>query len=134
MHVFGSLPRVSDLQLPSRHLGLVTAEDLDRREERLNALADWVENALDLDSLYKSLPDCTLPTLNDGGSKMPEIRIGYARDRAFCFYYEENLRLLRQAGAELVPAPWGAVAGKPNGSSIDVRTFSRSQHSVTPAG
>ncbi len=103
VHVFGSLPRVSDLQLPSRHLGLVTAEDLDRREERLNALADWVENALDLDSLYKSLPDCTLPTLNDGGSKMPEIRIGYARDRAFCFYYEENLRLLRQAGAELVP-------------------------------
>jgi cobyrinic acid a,c-diamide synthase len=34
---------------------------------------------------------------------VPEIRIGYARDRAFCFYYEENLRLLRQAGAELVP-------------------------------
>jgi cobyrinic acid a,c-diamide synthase len=34
---------------------------------------------------------------------MPEIRIGYARDRAFCFYYEENLRMLRQAGAELVP-------------------------------
>ena len=101
--VLGGLPRVADLQLPSRHLGLVTAEDLDHREERLNALADWIEQALDLDALYASLPECVLPSHNDGAGKVPEIRIGYARDRAFCFYYEENLRLLRQAGAELVP-------------------------------
>ncbi|KAF5044342.1 Cobyrinate a,c-diamide synthase [anaerobic digester metagenome] len=103
VRVLGSLPRVPGLELPSRHLGLVTAEDLDRREERLNALADWVESALDLDALLAALPECSLPSLNDGGVKMPEVRIGYARDRAFCFYYEENLRMLRQAGAELVP-------------------------------
>ena len=103
VRVLGSLPRRPGLELPSRHLGLVTAEDLDRREERLNALADWVEASLDLDALLEALPDVTLPSLTDGGTKMPDIRIGYARDRAFCFYYEENLRLLRQAGAELVP-------------------------------
>ena len=103
VRVLGSLPRVPNLELPSRHLGLVTAEDLDRRDERLNALADWVESALDLDALLEALPEVSMPSLTDGGTKMPEIRIGYARDRAFCFYYEENLRLLRQAGAELVP-------------------------------
>ncbi len=103
VRVLGSLPRLPDLQLPSRHLGLVTAEDLDRREERLGALADWVERAIDLDALFEALPECNVPSLNDTGTRMPEIRIGYARDRAFCFYYEENLRLLRQAGAELVP-------------------------------
>jgi cobyrinic acid a,c-diamide synthase len=103
VRVLGSLPRVPGLELPSRHLGLVTAEDLDRREERLNALADWVERHLDLDALLAALPEFSMPALTDGGTKMPEIRIGYARDRAFCFYYEENLRQLRQAGAELVP-------------------------------
>jgi cobyrinic acid a,c-diamide synthase len=103
VRVLGSLPRQADLPLPSRHLGLVTAEDLDRREERLNALADWVEASIDLDALLEALPEYSLPSLSDGGVKMPEIRIGYARDRAFCFYYEENLRMLRQAGAELVP-------------------------------
>lgn len=103
IQVLGSLPRLANLQLPSRHLGLVTAEELDRREERLGALADWVESALDVEALYESLPECSCPSLSDGGGKIPEIRIGYARDRAFCFYYEENLRLLRQAGAELVP-------------------------------
>lgn len=103
VRVLGSLPRLPDLQLPSRHLGLVTAEDLDRREERLAALADWVEQAMDLDALLEALPECDMPSLSDGGTRMPEIRIGYARDRAFCFYYEENLRMLRQAGAELVP-------------------------------
>jgi len=101
--VLGSLQRQADLPLPSRHLGLVTADDLDRREERLNALADWVERCIDLDALLEALPECCLPSLSDGGVRMPEIRIGYARDRAFCFYYEENLRMLRQAGAELVP-------------------------------
>lgn len=103
VRVLGSLPRVPGLELPSRHLGLVTAEDLDRREERLNALADWVEQSLDMDALLAALPEFSLPSLTDGGVKMPETRIGYARDRAFCFYYEENLRMLRQAGAELVP-------------------------------
>lgn len=103
VRVLGSLQRQADLPLPSRHLGLVTADDLDRREERLNALADWVEASLDLDAFLEALPDCSLPSLSDGGVRMPEIRIGYARDRAFCFYYEENLRMLRQAGAELVP-------------------------------
>jgi cobyrinic acid a,c-diamide synthase len=101
--VLGSLQRQADLPLPSRHLGLVTADDLDRREERLNALADWVERCIDLDAFLEALPECNLPSLSDGGVRMPEIRIGYARDRAFCFYYEENLRMLRQAGAELVP-------------------------------
>jgi len=101
--VLGSLPRQPDLPLPSRHLGLVTADDLDRREERLNSLADWVERCIDLDAFLEALPECNLPSLSDGGVRMPEIRIGYARDRAFCFYYEENLRMLRQAGAELVP-------------------------------
>lgn len=101
--VLGALPRLPGLSLPQRQMGLVTAEDLDQREERLNRLADWVEEALDLEAFLNQLPDISCPVLSDGGAILPDLRIGYARDKAFCFYYEENLRLLRQGGAELVP-------------------------------
>lgn len=31
------------------------------------------------------------------------VRIGIAKDAAFCFYYEDNLRLLEEYGAEFIP-------------------------------
>ena len=44
--------------------------------------------------------DFTPPVLPEKGAP---VRIGVARDRAFCFYYEDSLDLLRQLGAELIP-------------------------------
>lgn len=100
--VLGCLPRKEHLHLPSRHLGLVTATDMEQREERLNHMADWVQDCLDLDSLFTALPP-SLATQTDASDAKPHVRLGYALDQAFCFYYAENLRLLRQAGAELIP-------------------------------
>ena len=101
--VFGYLPREEGLEIPSRHLGLVTDEDFSMDQGRIESLADWIDANLDLNRLMKSLqlrgPELTTasPPLNG------EIKIGLARDEAFCFYYPENLRLLREAGAELIP-------------------------------
>jgi len=101
----GVLPKHPDIATPSRHLGLVTAEDTTDADRRLDALADWIEASCDVERLIQGLCPWTLP----GGSiplappvRETRVRIGLARDRAFCFYYEENLRLLREAGAELV--------------------------------
>ncbi len=99
----GCLPLDERLAMPSRHLGLVTAGDGALGRERLDALADWIEGNLDLSALYDRLPEADIPPPPAPCPPSPvRARIAVARDRAFCFYYEENLSRLRGAGAELV--------------------------------
>lgn len=106
---FGCIPRDESLVIPSRHLGLVTAEDNPLSCEFIGHLADMAERWLDLDRLC-GLGDSAQPA----GSKRlvsddrllsrveAPVRIAVARDPAFCFMYEDNLRLLQEAGAELI--------------------------------
>ncbi len=99
--VIGYLPREEGLEIPSRHLGLVTDEDFRADETRIKELAGWIEDNLDLDSLIRESVENPLTC----SSSFPEtdVKIGIAGDEAFCFYYPESLRLIRMAGAELVP-------------------------------
>ncbi len=108
--LLGCLPRAEGLGLASRHLGLVIAEDTAGLEARLEALADWVEQGVDIPALLAGLPEISLPGIEvppepetQASAALRPVRIGLARDRAFCFTYAENLRLLQAAGAELVP-------------------------------
>jgi cobyrinic acid a,c-diamide synthase len=97
----GYLPRDAKLALPERHLGLhMAAEAL--TEERLRALAECVEAHVDLDRLLalSARPRMAAPERKQEAAV--RARIGVARDAAFCFYYEDNLDLLRECGAELV--------------------------------
>ncbi len=118
--LLGCLPRRENLGLASRHLGLVTAADAAGAgdwDARLTALADWVEQGVDLDALLDALPRIDSPELADGGPSTPidapRVRLGVAEDRAFCFRYAENLRLLTLAGADIVPFSPLADAGLP---------------------
>jgi cobyrinic acid a,c-diamide synthase len=99
----GGLPREADLAIPERHLGLFTAEDHPLEETRLEHLADFLEQNLDLEGLLASLPVLSVPQEIPVHSASSSVRLGVARDPAFCFYYPENLELLAQFGAELVP-------------------------------
>lgn len=101
----GFLPQLPDCSLESRHLGLITAAEVNDLKEKMQRLAAKAQETIDLDALLqivKSAPPLTFtpPDISDAGK---HVRIGVARDRAFCFYYEDSLELLRRLGAELVP-------------------------------
>lgn len=107
--LIGYLARNELLSIPSRHLGLWTAEELADDSSLANALADVAESTLDLDRLVAlaRVPRLSAPTAPEvpgpGARSQVRVRVGLARDPAFCFYYEDNLDQLRAAGAEIVP-------------------------------
>ncbi len=101
--VIGYLPREAGIEIPSRHLGLVTDEDFRADFQPIEGLGRWIEDNLDIASLLESLDGKTKPDNVSSAFPEPDVRIGIAKDEAFCFYYPENLRLIRMAGSELIP-------------------------------
>ena len=101
----GYLPRLEECTLESRHLGLITADEVADLREKMCRLAAAAEKTLDIPALLELA--AAAPPLRFTPPVLPEpgapVRIGVARDRAFCFYYEDSLDLLRQLGAELIP-------------------------------
>ena len=100
----GFLPRLPDCSLESRHLGLVTAAEVADLKEKMQRLAAAAEKSIDLDALLLIAESAaplsfTPPELPVPGEK---VRIGVARDKAFCFFYEDSLALLQKLGAVLV--------------------------------
>ncbi len=103
MPFLGGLVRRPDIAMPERHLGLVTAQDAGLGAGQVARLVEWVEQGLDLEALWRGLPELELePPPPAPAPRGEAVRLAVARDRAFCFYYEENLHRLQQAGAELV--------------------------------
>jgi cobyrinic acid a,c-diamide synthase len=100
--VLGWLPKDPALAVPSRHLGLVLAAERPMDLERLAARAAETLNVDELLRIARSAP--SVPASPDPLPPPCGIRraaIGVARDAAFDFYYEDNLDLLRDLGAEL---------------------------------
>ncbi len=98
----GALPPEPELALPERHLGLVTPEDAALPSTWEDRLACWVEDHLDLDRLLERTPAPPAPRLPAPRRRDGARSVAVARDAAFCFYYEENIRLLERAGARII--------------------------------
>src|SRR5713101_1197808 len=112
--VLGGLPKQPALHFPERHLGLHTAKDSPVSESVLNRWGELVAEWFDVDAILtiaRSTADLDVSSMTQTGQglalsahgKGHVCRIGYAYDAAFHFYYEDNLRRLRDLGAELVP-------------------------------
>ena len=114
--VLGYMPPMEQAVLESRHLGLLTAAEIRDLSERIDVLAEQMEKTVRIDELLRLAKE-TSPAQStpdekglDAGFAAPVaagrmaegIRIAVARDSAFCFYYEDSLDALREAGAEPV--------------------------------
>lgn len=111
VEVLGYVPKVEDCVIESRHLGLVLPEEIKDLKGRLKKLAGVLEETLEIDrilALAEKAPDLNVPESLDQKNSafdfhLPQkLKIGVARDEAFCFFYEDNFRLLQEMGAELV--------------------------------
>lgn len=97
---FGCLPKISDIEIPSRHLGL-TLDAAARLELLVEKIAEVIEENIDVDAL---LTACRQDVPNGASIQrtppLPNraLRIAVARDEAFTFIYKENIRRLEQTG------------------------------------
>ncbi len=98
----GGLPRTKEITIPERHLGLITSDEDPYPTDLFDKLASLMEEHLALDKLY-GLPTCRVNSKNIPLPKASQsgLRLGVARDKAFCFYYQDNLDLLTHFGADI---------------------------------
>lgn len=116
--VVGYFPEQKDIGLSSRHLGLVMPDELSDIKKQLNETADRLKKTIDMDLFIdiaevadeigdsesadkdkrQTLKNAELMRLQDQNNT---VNIAVAMDEAFCFYYEDNLRMLEKCGAKL---------------------------------
>jgi len=103
---FGRLPKLPTIELPSRHLGLMTAQEAQDMNSQWDDLADTLEEYVDIDGLM-SIADCRADydspnsVFNEIDGQGKGLTIAIAMDKAFNFYYQANLDLLASSGADI---------------------------------
>ena len=118
LKVYGFLPRMKDCRIESRHLGLVTPAEIESLREKIDGIAARIEKSVDVDGIIELAsrePEIETETGRQETAAIARngemarnapppgsIRVAVARDRAFCFYYEDALNLLRRMGADIV--------------------------------
>jgi cobyrinic acid a,c-diamide synthase len=103
IRLLGGIGDDARLALPERHLGLVQVVETADIDARLDALADALEAAVEIDALQQCARSTTLAGSCPIGLPPPGQRIAVARDRAFAFMYPHLLEHWRLAGAEILP-------------------------------
>ncbi|MGD1702933.1 cobyrinate a,c-diamide synthase [Dapis sp. BLCC M229] len=120
--VLGVFRRYQNISIPDRHLGLVPTDEMPNLDNLINDLVDLAETCFDWEKLLPLLKveneksqevlytnicsdkNIHFPSLvaNNFEKKRSEILIGVARDRAFNFYYQDNLDILEELGAKIL--------------------------------
>ncbi len=111
MPCLGFLPRNDKIIFPERHLGLVTTDEHIVSSDIIAELVSMIDKNTKVEDFVKNLQSekqkkktnkiSELCVMDNPISKFGKIKIAVARDKAFCFYYQENLEILEQNGAEI---------------------------------
>lgn len=109
--VLGYMPDIPEASIESRHLGLVTAEEIENLDQKVELLGKTAETSIDLDALEQiaseaeDLKQDRLPfeAAIAGVAAGTPVNLAVAMDKAFCFYYEDNLELFKSLGIQILP-------------------------------
>jgi cobyrinic acid a,c-diamide synthase len=109
--VIGAIPKLPDnLILPSRYFGLITPSEFKKKSALLHELESIIQNSVNISKVLeiaKAAPQILVEIPEDKReikyNKPANVKIGYFKDKAFSFYYPENLEMLMAEGAELIP-------------------------------
>ena len=102
--ILGVLRRHDNITSPDRHLGLVPTAEIPQMDALIDQLATLAKSCFDWERLLPLLKSESPPAPPDPPTPPtpPPLRVAVARDRAFSFYYPDNLELLTELGAEVV--------------------------------
>lgn len=102
--LLGYFPVMQNCGFESRHLGLVTAEEIGDLQQIVERLAEQAAKSIDLDGLMELAQAASPLTYKEQNIEpVGRVKLAIAQDKAFCFYYQDALDLLCELGAELVP-------------------------------
>ena len=103
LRTVGYIPELpQECILPSRHLGLITADEIEDLSEILDKTADICEKTIDIDLLTEIAGCASDPSyMTPDVPKMDPVTIAAAQDDAFCFYYSDTIKLLEKMGANM---------------------------------
>ncbi len=103
VEALGYLPEMPQSEIESRHLGLVTADEISDIKAKISALGEMAQQTVKLEKLLKTASNCEKAAVGgETENKNSTAVIAVAKDEAFCFYYEETLTLFRELGAEII--------------------------------
>lgn len=119
--ILGYLPVLKDVHIDSRHLGLISPDEIHNINEQINLISDQMEKSIAVDDVISIMnmaediisdaSESVLGNISENisasrdetvGDTSGSFRIAVARDEAFSFYYQENLKLLEIRGIEIV--------------------------------
>ena len=109
--IVGYMPENEVFHLESRHLGLVTPQEMENLQEKVRQAGEILAKTVDLELLEQIAGEAAVwkAEVSEESEKIGSlkslnypVRIAVARDEAFCFYYKDNLELLESLGCEVI--------------------------------
>lgn len=106
VYCLGCVPKIKDINIESRYLGLKLPDEIKDINRQIEKVSDALNENCDIDMLIKLMDKARPVSVDDvkipvSGIGEKEIILAVAYDEAFCFYYKENLDILRDMGIRI---------------------------------
>ena len=103
--ILGTVQRSAELELVERYLGLMPSNEDNTADKKVARIAEIVSEQVDLEKIIEvaNTSEIISAVTQAASGKCYDLKIAYAKDEAFGFYYADDLDTFDQLGAQLIP-------------------------------